>query len=90
MSIAFMRSASLLAVIAAIGTGAYVLGQHDGKIGVSFWSTSTAKAQQVAKSVPSPVKPLAEQDVMGRLSASVFMNGCVIRLGLGSAPDTAS
>ena len=25
-----MRTASLLAVIAAIGTGAYVLGQHDG------------------------------------------------------------
>ena len=63
MSIAFMRTASLLAVIAAIGTGAYVLGQHDGMTGMSFWSTSTANAQQAAKSVQSPVKPLAEQDV---------------------------
>ena len=30
---------------------------------MSFWSTSTANAQQTAKSVQSPVKPLAEQDV---------------------------
>ncbi len=63
MSIVFIRTASLLAVIAAIGTGAYVLGRHDGMTGMSFWSTSTANAQQAAKSVQSPVKPLAEQDV---------------------------
>ncbi len=63
MSKSFMRTASLLAVIAAFGTGAYVLGQHDGITGMSFWSPSTASAQQAAKSVPSPVEPLAEQDV---------------------------
>jgi len=63
MSKSFKRTASTLAVIGAIGTGAYAIGQHDGITGESFWLPSTAAAQQAAKAAPSPVEPLAEHDV---------------------------
>ncbi len=63
MSTVFMRTASLITIITAIGVGAYVLGRHDEMDGKSFWIPSTVNAQEAAKSVASPVKPLAEQDV---------------------------
>ncbi len=58
-----MQSASILAVIAAIGTGAYLMGRHDEMAGKSFWRISTVHAQEAVKSPVSPVKPLSKQDV---------------------------
>ncbi|MEE8141068.1 MAG: hypothetical protein V3T66_09180, partial [Alphaproteobacteria bacterium] len=58
-----IRSLIAVALILGFGAVAYNLGRHDENAGKSFWKASPANAQEAAKSVQSPVKPLAKQDV---------------------------